>query len=60
MPKHETQNKFYRITWEITITVCSGNLASVCHITKEINLSKNSTKTATWKLVSGPFVFAKN
>ena len=29
-------------------------------ITKEKILSKNSTKTATWKLVPGPFVFTKN
>ena len=27
---------------------------------KEKILSKNSRKTATWKLVPGPFVFAKN
>ena len=27
---------------------------------KEKILSKNSTKTATWKLVPGPFEFEKN
>ena len=27
---------------------------------KENILSKNSTKTATWKFIAGPFVFAKN
>ena len=27
---------------------------------KKKALSKNSTKTATWKLVPGPFVFLKN
>ena len=31
-------------------------MASLCLITKE----KKSTKTATWKLVLDPFVFAKN
>ena len=35
-------------------------MASLCHITKKEILAKNSTKTATGKLVSGPFVFAKN
>ena len=29
-------------------------------MTKEEISSKNSTKTAAWKLVPGPFVFAKN
>ena len=29
------------------------------HKNKTIS-SKNSTKTAAWKLVSGPFVFAKS
>ena len=33
---------------------------SLYHATKERILSKNSTKAATWKLASGPFVFAKN
>ena len=33
---------------------------SVYHITKEQILSINSIKTATWKLVPGPFVSAKN
>ena len=27
---------------------------------KEKNLSKNSTKTENWKVVPGPFEFAKN
>ena len=31
-----------------------------CHIPKDIISSKISTKTAAGKLVSGPFVFAKN
>ena len=33
---------------------------SLCHITKEKNLSKIPTKTATWKLVPDSSVFAKN
>ena len=35
-------------------------MASWYHIPKEMILSKNSTTTAAGKLVSGPFVFAKN
>ena len=35
-------------------------MAGLCHITKENILSKTSTKTATWKLVPDPFMFAKN
>ena len=59
MPKHRIRNTFYWITWEVN-TVCQWNLASLCHTTKEEKSSKNSAKTATWKLVPGPFVFAKN
>ena len=59
MPKHKTRNTFYWITWEV-ITVCKWNLASLCHILKEIVSSKNFTNTAAWKLVPGLFVFAKN
>ena len=33
-----------------------NNFASLCHITKEKTLSKNSTKYTTWTLVSSPFV----
>ena len=35
-------------------------MASLCHITKEKISSKNFTKTTAWKVVLGPFVFAKN
>ena len=35
-------------------------LTSLCHIPKEIISSENYTKTVTWKLVPGPFAFAKN
>ena len=59
MPKHETRNTFYWITCKVN-TVCWWNLTSSFHITKEKNLSENSTKIAAWKLVPGPFVFAKN
>ena len=59
MPKHKTRNRFHWITWEVN-RVCERNLASACHIAKEKNSSKNSTKTAAWKLVPDPFVFAKN
>ena len=33
---------------------------SMPYITKENKLSKNFTKTMTWKLAPGPFVSAKN
>ena len=46
MPKHKTRNTFFWISWEVN-TACSWNLVSLCHITKEEVLSKNSTKTAT-------------
>ena len=59
MPKHKTRNTFHRITWEVN-TVCWWNFASLCHITKEKILSKHFTKTAAWKLVPDPFVFARN
>ena len=59
MPKHKTRNTFYWITREAD-TVCYWNLASLCHITKEKQLLKKTLKTTTWKLVPGPFVFAKN
>ena len=59
MPKHETRNTFYWITWEVN-TVYYQNLASLCQIPKEIILSKNYKKTTASKLVSSPFVFGKN
>ena len=67
MPKHKTST-FHWMTWEVNavclftnlITSVITNLASLCHITKEKISSKFFTKTATWKLVPGPFVFAKN
>ena len=50
MPNHKNGNTFYWITWEVSI-VCLWNLAGLYHITKEKMLSKNCTKTGTWKLV---------
>ena len=35
-------------------------MASLCDIIKGKTLSKNCAKSATWKRVSDPFVFAKN
>ena len=35
-------------------------MASLCHIPEEIISAKNSSKNLAWKLVPGPFVFAKN
>ena len=58
MPRHKTGNTFYWITWEVN-TICQWNLASLCHITKEKISSENFTKTAAWKLVSGPFCVCK-
>ena len=52
MPKHETQNIYYGITWEVN-TVSQLNLASVCNII--ILLSKKFMKNVTWKLVPDPF-----
>ena len=59
MPEHKTINIFHWITWEVNI-VYWLNLASLCQITKEKNSPKNSPKSAAWKLVPDPFVFAKN
>ena len=59
MPKHKTRNTFHWITWEVS-TVCQSNLAGLCHIIKWKISWKNSAKTASWKLVPGPFVFAMN
>ena len=59
MPRHKTRNIFYWMTSEVN-TICSWNLFSLRHITKQKTLSKSSTQTATWKLVLGPFVFVKD
>ena len=49
MPKYETRNTFYWITCEVN-TVWSWSMTSLCHITKDIFLSKNSTKILAGKL----------
>ena len=59
IPKHKTRNTFHWITWEVN-TVCQWNFAGLCLMKKEKISSKNSTKIAAWKLIPGPFVFAKN
>ena len=59
MAKHKTRNTSHWITSEVN-TVCWWNLVSLCHITKQ-NISWTFfTNTVAWKLVPGPFVFAKN
>ena len=50
MPKHKKRNTFYWITWKV-----KWNLASLCHIPKEIISLKNSTKGAAWETSSNPF-----
>ena len=58
-PKHKTRNTFHWKTWEVN-AVCLWNLTSLYHITKKIIFSKNSAKTATWKLVPDhPFCVCK-
>ena len=53
MPKHETRNTFYWITWEVTQ---SGN--EICPVyvmlQNKIFLSKNYLKNVAWKLVPDP------
>ena len=53
MPNHKTRNTFYWITWEV------NTVSPVYVVLKEKILSKHSTKTATWKVIPRPFVFAK-
>ena len=59
MLKHKTRNIFYWITWGVNI-VFQWNFASLCYITKENVLSKNSTKNANWKLVSSNLLIICN
>ena len=58
MPKHETQNTFYWITWEVK-TASKWNLVSLCNIPKGNFLSENSLKNLAWKLVPGLFRFSR-
>ena len=52
MPKHKARITFYWITWEVN-TVCLSHIA----IEK---FYQKVQKKGTWKLVPGPFTFAKN
>ena len=55
MPKHETQNIFYRITWKIN-TVWCGNKIRPGYVTLQNNfLLKNFLKKVAWKLLPHPF-----
>ena len=58
MPKPKT-NPF---DWKIGKKTQSANEIWPAYVVlqKKKNLSKNSTKTVTWKLVPGPFLFVKN
>ena len=53
MPKHETRNTFYWITWEVRQS--GDEICPAYNITKENFLSKKSMKNMAWKLVPGPF-----
>ena len=58
-PSIETQNTFYWQTWKVN-TVWWSYLVSLCNITKEKYLLKNSTKNVAWKLVQGHFLIFKD
>ena len=53
MPKHETRNTFYWITWEVRQS--GDEICPAYNIRKENFLSKKSMKNMAWKLVPGPF-----
>ena len=50
MPKYKIRNAFYWNNLGVKNNLIM-NLASLCHIIKEKNLFKNSTKTASWKRI---------
>ena len=55
MPRHKTGNTFYWIMWKVSSLLMKyGQFISYY---KRRYLIKNYTKTASWKLVLGPFVF---
>ena len=58
MPKHETWNTFYWITWKVN-SVWWWNLTSFCYIRKEKPLSKIFTKNVVWKLIQALFDFPR-
>ena len=49
MPKPKTRDKFYWMTYEVN-AVSWWNLASLYHITKEKNLSKNSATAVEFQI----------
>ena len=57
MPKHETPNTFYCITWEVNrLPDKQINLARLRNITeRKIFLLKNFMKNVVWQLVPGSF-----
>ena len=57
IPKLKTRNTFYWTTWEVNTSLLMKFDQFTSYYEKK---SKNSTKTVTWKLVTRPFVFAKN
>ena len=59
MPRHKTRITFYWITWEVNTVVNEFGQFMSYHKRKGL-ISKISTKTAAWKLVPDPIVFAKN
>ena len=58
MPKHKIGNTFYWIMWKVSSLLMKYEQFISYH--KRRYLIKNYTKTASWKLVLGPFVFPKN
>ena len=59
MPEHKTKNTFYRIMSKVnSLLMKYGQLIS--YYKRRYVIKKNYTKTASWKLVLGPFVFPKN
>ena len=58
MPRHETQNTYYWITWEVN-TVWWWNLASSCNITKKKIFIKKYYKKCGLETSSRPFPIFK-
>ena len=59
MPKNKTRNTFYWLMWEINSPSMKFG-QYMWHYNKKKKISIFITKTAIWKLVLSPFVFAKN
>ena len=58
MPKHKTRNTFYQITWLLAIQLMKFD--KFMSYSKRTNFIKNYAKTGAWKLLPGPFMFAKS